>query len=677
MARVLGKAQVMRLQIDGVDDSGKAFQSANKRLGKLQRTTGKLNNSMHLLRGGVAAVAGSFALRSWSQAIDTYQRAANRLSLVTTNSQQLAAVQRDLYALAQETRQGFGETVQFYSRMALASDKLGLSQKDLLGVTETVGKLVAISGASAAEASGGLIQFSQGLASGRFQGEELRSVMENIPALARAIADNWKNMDGTIGISLGKLRELAKEGKTTPAAILDALRRAEAETEERYEGMTVTIGQAWVKLANSVERLFAKDSVTGLAMTWMLETLTSISDTLGDIGDYLDSMVEVQTAAGYVAELETELGKVKDRVAELQDYQSLGKSMVGIALSDEEKEELAWLEQRLLALPGMIAHAKNKADADTKKADGGDSGDGGGGSTSEPDKQALENAAERQAALRTAEMAHNEMMAQIKEEARVRELEAGIAADVAKFNREQEKRTQEYESQMAHNEMLAQLAEDERVREAEVYAAAGVAKFEREAAERDADLAAWEEHYAIRLDIAKDFYDAEGRLAAIKDAAMKDSAKASSELLDFLATRSKTAFKVNKAVAIAEAVINTHKGITRALDLPFPVNLAAAAATAARGFISVAKIKATQFGGGGSTSDSGGGATTGTSAGGNITTQTPAAGGFAASAPAAPRPITIELPSGGGLLSTEQLSQLITELSDAAGDGLDIKARVL
>jgi hypothetical protein len=52
--------------------------------------------------------------------------------------------------------------------------------------------------------------------------------------------------------------------------------------------------------------------------------------------------------------------------------------------------------------------------------------------------------------------------------------------------------------------------------------------------------------------------------------------------------------KAGKAFALAQALVNTYLGITKALTLPFPANLAAAATTAATGFAAVKNITSTK-----------------------------------------------------------------------------------
>ncbi|HAK13358.1 MAG TPA: hypothetical protein DCM33_01595, partial [Acinetobacter radioresistens] len=92
-------------------------------------------------------------------------------------------------------------------------------------LTETVSKAVAISGASAASAEAALVQFNQALASGTLRGEELNSVMEQTPGLARAIAQG-------MGITIGQLRSVAAEGKITSEVLVKALNNSQQAVDD-------------------------------------------------------------------------------------------------------------------------------------------------------------------------------------------------------------------------------------------------------------------------------------------------------------------------------------------------------------------------------------------------------------------------------------------------------------
>ena len=176
-----------RLQLVAKDKTKGAFRSQNRALSSLKRQVVALGAAYLGVHTAIAGV--SKLIRSTAD----YQNFANRLKLVSDNSRELAKNQKDLFDISQRTRVAYGGSVELFTRMSLATQHLGFDSERLKGVLETVNQTVAISGSSAQAATAGLIQFSQGLASNRLGGEELRSVMEQIPPLGYAIAEQSLN----------------------------------------------------------------------------------------------------------------------------------------------------------------------------------------------------------------------------------------------------------------------------------------------------------------------------------------------------------------------------------------------------------------------------------------------------------------------------------------------------
>jgi hypothetical protein len=163
----------------------------------------------------------------------------------------------------------------------------------------------------------------------------------------------------------------------------------------------------------------------------------------------------------------------------------------------------------------------------------------------------------------------------------------------------------------------------------------------------------------LRMDIAQAFGLQLLDFEAIKNQSMISLA---GELFTTLAAQNSTLFKVQQAFAIANAVINTAEGVTRALTLPFPANLAAAAKVAVAGAIQIAKIKATNPGGSASVTQSGlSGGTT------NAANRTAPAGN-AQQAQEPQQKIAQVVIQGSVFSSRETADWLIGQLSEAIND---------
>ena len=192
-------------QLDGslqrVTKSGNAASTSTKKMGnESQRASRKVraaSNSVDRLarsaRNFIGVSVGGFtaalAIRETVRAADTYANLRSQLRLVTDDQEALNRVYADTFQLAQDTRQDLESTINLYARLARATEEVGTSEADLLTITRAINQSFIVSGASAQEASSAILQLSQGIASGTLRGEELNSVLENSPRLARAIAE--------------------------------------------------------------------------------------------------------------------------------------------------------------------------------------------------------------------------------------------------------------------------------------------------------------------------------------------------------------------------------------------------------------------------------------------------------------------------------------------------------
>ncbi|WP_171259267.1 tape measure protein, partial [Acinetobacter pittii] len=184
----------------------------------------------------------------------------------------------DTFRIAQKTYSAWDSVLQVYQRFSDNAKTLNLTMDDTARLTETVSKAVAISGASAEAADAALVQFGQALASGTLRGEELNSVMEQTPALAKAIAKG-------MGITVGELRSVAAEGKITSQEIVKALRNVESDVDALFAKTDITIGQSLTLLNNEITKFVGeagKGSGAAQVLAGSVQTLASNLDLIAD-----------------------------------------------------------------------------------------------------------------------------------------------------------------------------------------------------------------------------------------------------------------------------------------------------------------------------------------------------------------------------------------------------------
>ncbi|MEX3641184.1 tape measure protein [Acinetobacter baumannii] len=276
-------AQESRLVI--VIDSQNAERNARNlgnELDSIERKGEFASKSMDNLSVATRALAGYMAgLVTVSSAIskmDTYTGLQNRLKLVTNNQVELNKATEDTFRIAQKTYSAWDSVLQVYQRFSDNAKTLNLTMDDTARLTETVSKAVAISGASAEAADAALVQFGQALASGTLRGEELNSVMEQTPALAKAIAQG-------MGITVGELRSVAAEGKITSQEIVKALKNVQNDVDALFAKTDITIGQSLTLLNNEITKFVGeagKGSGAAQVLAGSVQTLASNLDLIAD-----------------------------------------------------------------------------------------------------------------------------------------------------------------------------------------------------------------------------------------------------------------------------------------------------------------------------------------------------------------------------------------------------------
>ena len=256
--------------------------------GQVTRELNKVGNAAdrtrELIRRAFLFAGVTSAVHQLVQLTDTFTNMQNRLGTVTKGTEELRAVTEELFKVANRTRSGFKATSEMYARTALSTRELGVSQRELIQFTESLNQAIILSGASAREANAGLIQLSQGIASNTLRGDELRSVLEQLPVVADVIAKS-------VGVSRGELRLMGEAGKISGEIILKAFKESREELGVKFAKTIPTIGQAFEILKNNFISLVGTfNTSSGFA--------TALSQSLITLAENLEMVTRVAVAAG-------------------------------------------------------------------------------------------------------------------------------------------------------------------------------------------------------------------------------------------------------------------------------------------------------------------------------------------------------------------------------------------
>lgn len=225
------------------------LQQAQDRAAQSSRNAA--SSIMSFVRGAAALVGVGLSANAILSAADAYTVLQNKLQNVSESEAQVNELTNRLFETANRTRTPVQETAQAFTRFDMALKNLGKSQDDSLRLTETVNKMLVVSGATSNEAGSALLQLSQAFNKGKLDGDEFRSVMELMPNAADAIAKRLK-------VTRGELLKLAPEGKITAKVMLEAFQDAAAGIDAKFGKTVPTLSQAMTVLRNNATQTFGE-----------------------------------------------------------------------------------------------------------------------------------------------------------------------------------------------------------------------------------------------------------------------------------------------------------------------------------------------------------------------------------------------------------------------------------
>ncbi len=190
----------------------------------------------------VGAAAGAYlSLGALKLYADAWTESANKIAAAGEATGSVAQRQKELADLAIRTRSEFGATVELYTGLSRSTAELGATQAQVAQATETINKAFSVGGQSASAASGAILQLNQAMAAGALRGDELNSILEGAPPLARLIAKEF-------GVSIGQLKKLGEDGKLTADRIFKAILNGSKEIDAQFAKTNSTIGQSLTNL---------------------------------------------------------------------------------------------------------------------------------------------------------------------------------------------------------------------------------------------------------------------------------------------------------------------------------------------------------------------------------------------------------------------------------------------
>lgn len=184
--------------------------------------------------------------------------------------------------------------VQSAARLRTLAPEVVSNYGDAAKFTKLLDMNMISTGASTQEASSAMRQITQALGKGIVNGDELNSIMENSPQIARMLAKH-------LNVSVGDLKQLGKEGKISGQALYDTVLENADAIEKQFAAMPVTADRAWNSIKNTIGVRSAEAATTLSANVGKALTAISDSGMVDTFGEMLAGFVPLSNAASTLA----------------------------------------------------------------------------------------------------------------------------------------------------------------------------------------------------------------------------------------------------------------------------------------------------------------------------------------------------------------------------------------
>ncbi|MCD2460378.1 phage tail tape measure protein [Enterobacter cloacae complex sp. 2024EL-00232] len=304
----------------------------------LAEVTSQINTAKASALGMVGAFAGAFATGHLISLADEWSSVNARLKQASQSSDDFTESQRALMDISQRTGTAFSDNASLFARSAASMREYGYSSQQVLDVTEAISTGLKLSGASTAEASSVITQFSQALAQGVLRGEEFNSVNENGDRVIRALAAG-------MGVARKDLKAMADQGMLTADKVVPALISQLGTMRGEFEAMPQTVSAATTKIENAfMAWVGGANEATGAT-----STLVAVLNTVSDNIDTVATAAGALAAIGGARYLGGMFGDLGNQTAQLIDAR---KNEIALASA---RAESATQSQRKAAADAIAA----------------------------------------------------------------------------------------------------------------------------------------------------------------------------------------------------------------------------------------------------------------------------------------------------------------------------------
>lgn len=206
-----------------------SYSNGNKLLSTIKKVA--------LAVGGISAIKGLLNLS------DEMTNNKARLNLIVDDGGSVEALQNKIFVSAMNARASYQTTTDIITKLGLQAGKAFKGNDELIAFAEQLNKTFAISGTEATGIESTMYNLTQALSTGVLRGQDLNAVFSNAPQIVQNIADY-------LNVPIGKIRDMAADGKISAQIVKNAVLKAADETNAKFNKMPMTWNQVFTKMKN-------------------------------------------------------------------------------------------------------------------------------------------------------------------------------------------------------------------------------------------------------------------------------------------------------------------------------------------------------------------------------------------------------------------------------------------
>ncbi|MCT4709491.1 tape measure protein [Enterobacteriaceae bacterium H11S18] len=336
---------------DSLNGMNRGFDASTRSINSTERSVNNAERSFSSLTKVAIALTAALSVQQVAQYADAWVTVNNKLANAIRPSEELADVTERVFDISQKTRSSLEATATLYARLERATRSAGTSTADLVTLTETINKGLAVSGATAEEASSTMIQLSQALASGVLRGEEFNSISENGSRLAVALSDS-------LGVTVGQLRAMAAQGKLTTDVVVKGLLSQGNAIAKEFSNTAMTMGQSFAVATNNVTKFVGESSTIKSAYNGFNNTVVTLSDNLDTLATVFVGLAAIMGSRFAGALAIATAAKVKNTVASVASAKAAAEAAQSAELEAGAKLRVAQADKSVAVSALNVAQAR-------------------------------------------------------------------------------------------------------------------------------------------------------------------------------------------------------------------------------------------------------------------------------------------------------------------------------